>query len=140
LVLYPSIQANITFPLTGPKLACLPIASARNPEVGKGKDGISYLLAAKSAGILTPLTQEYESAILELTGIKHARGCPFVAGSIEMRALVTSCYCGPREQSGARRDPVDLSVRESAQRIALGRLRIMVCSSEEALPALDQSP
>jgi hypothetical protein len=26
------------------------------------------LLAAKSAGIWTPLTQEYESAILELTG------------------------------------------------------------------------
>jgi hypothetical protein len=67
LVLYPSIQANIPSPLTGRKLACLAIASARNPEVGKGKDGISYLLAAKSAGISTPLTQEYESAILELT-------------------------------------------------------------------------
>jgi hypothetical protein len=68
LVLYPSIQANIMSPLTGRKLACLAIASAQNPEVGKGKDGISYLLAAKSAGISTPLTQEYESAILELTG------------------------------------------------------------------------
>jgi hypothetical protein len=45
------------------------IASARNPEVGRGNDGISYLLAAKGAGISTPLTQEYEeSAILELTG------------------------------------------------------------------------
>ena len=68
LVLYPSIQANIPSPLTGRKLACLAIASAQNPEVGKGKDGISYLLAAKSAGISTPLTQDYESAILELTG------------------------------------------------------------------------
>jgi hypothetical protein len=68
LVLYPSIQANITSPLTGRKLACLAIASARNPAVGKGKDGISYLLAAKSAGIWTPLTQEYESAILALAG------------------------------------------------------------------------
>jgi hypothetical protein len=68
LVLYPSIQANIPSPLTGRKLACLAIASAQNPEVAKGKDGISYLLAAKRAGISTPLTQEYESAILELTG------------------------------------------------------------------------
>ena len=67
LVLYPSIQANIPSPLTGRKLACLAITSARNPEVAKGKDGISYLLAAKRAGISTPLTQEYESAILELT-------------------------------------------------------------------------
>jgi hypothetical protein len=54
--------------LTGRKLACLAIASAQNPEVAKGKDGISYLLAAKRAGISTPLTEEYESAILELTG------------------------------------------------------------------------
>ena len=34
------------------------------------------------------------------------------SGVIEIRALVTSCHRGPREQSGGQRDPVDLSVCE----------------------------
>jgi hypothetical protein len=37
---------------------------------------------------------------------------PFCRWVDKDAALVTSCHRGPREQSGARRDPVDLSVRE----------------------------
>jgi hypothetical protein len=53
---------------TSQQLAELAVTSARNPEVPEGMDGISYLLAAKKAGIITPLTADYERGILQLTG------------------------------------------------------------------------
>jgi hypothetical protein len=49
-------------------LAKLAVASARNGEVPEGNDGISYLLNAKKAGIVTPLSADYEKEILRLTG------------------------------------------------------------------------
>jgi hypothetical protein len=49
-------------------LAKLAVASARNREVPDGNDGISYLINAKKAGIVTPLSAGYETAILGLTG------------------------------------------------------------------------
>ncbi len=33
-----------------------------------GRDGISYLIAARRAGITTPLTEGYAAAILEMSG------------------------------------------------------------------------
>lgn len=67
LVLYTRIAANIPPPLTGQKLADLAIKSAKSPNVEKGRDGISYLINAKKAGIKTPLSPDYEAAVLELT-------------------------------------------------------------------------
>ncbi len=49
-------------------LAKLAVDSARNPEVPEGNDGISYLMNAKKAGIITPLSAAYEKEILTLTG------------------------------------------------------------------------
>jgi hypothetical protein len=49
-------------------LARLAVDSARNPEVPEGNDGISYLMNAKKAGIITPLSAGYEKEILALTG------------------------------------------------------------------------
>ena len=65
LVLYTLIAANIT-PLTVELLAGLAIESAC--QNGEGRDGISYLLAAKSNGIATPLSADYEAEILRRTG------------------------------------------------------------------------
>jgi hypothetical protein len=65
LVLCTRIGANIS-PLTGEILAKLAIQSAR--EAPPGKDGISYLINAMRAGILTPLTAAYEAAVLAETG------------------------------------------------------------------------
>ena len=53
---------------TAGQLAELAVGSARNPDVPAGMDGISYLLAAQRAGIVTPLTSAYEREILRLTG------------------------------------------------------------------------
>ena len=49
-------------------LARLAVDSARNREVPEGNDGISYLMNAKKAGIVTPLSADYEKEILKLTG------------------------------------------------------------------------
>ena len=65
LVLYTSIDANIS-PLTPGVLADLAIASVAEAQLGK--DGISYLIAAKANGIETPLSGAYESEILARTG------------------------------------------------------------------------
>jgi hypothetical protein len=53
---------------TPTQLAELAVKSARNPGVPEGMDGISYLMAAKKAGIRTPLSADYEKEILRMTG------------------------------------------------------------------------
>jgi hypothetical protein len=53
---------------TAKQLAELAIGSARSPEVPDGMDGITYLMNAKKAGIITPLTADYEKEILKQTG------------------------------------------------------------------------
>jgi hypothetical protein len=52
---------------TPTQLAEMAVGSARNPEVKEGMDGISYFMAAKKAGIKTPLSADYERAILRLS-------------------------------------------------------------------------
>ena len=47
-------------------LADLAVASAR--ELSDGRDGSSYLIAARASGIVTLLSPAYERAILEKTG------------------------------------------------------------------------
>jgi hypothetical protein len=49
-------------------LAGLAVKSAGNREVPDGNDGISYLMNAKNAGIVTPLSADYEKEVLKLTG------------------------------------------------------------------------
>jgi hypothetical protein len=49
-------------------LAKLAVDRARNPDVPEGNDGISYLINAKKAGIVTPLSGDYEKEILRLSG------------------------------------------------------------------------
>jgi hypothetical protein len=49
-------------------LARLAVDSARNRDVPEGNDGISYLMNAKKAGIVTPLSADYEKEILRVTG------------------------------------------------------------------------
>jgi hypothetical protein len=68
---------------TAKQLAELALASARNPEVPDGRDGISYLMAAKKAGVKTPLSADYEREILRMTGtasleeaLAKVRGAP----------------------------------------------------------------
>jgi hypothetical protein len=69
---------------TATQLAEMAVLSARNPEVAKkGMDGISYFMAAKKAGIKTPLSADYEREILRLShtdSLEHAlaklRGTP----------------------------------------------------------------
>jgi hypothetical protein len=39
-----------------------------------GRDGISYLINAMTAGIATPLTPEYERLILQTTGASNLTG------------------------------------------------------------------
>jgi hypothetical protein len=53
---------------TAKQLAELAIGSARSADVPDGMDGISYLMAAKKAGIATPLTADYEKEILKQSG------------------------------------------------------------------------
>jgi hypothetical protein len=65
-VLYTRIGANIS-PLTPDELARRAVASAQDTTVKAGNDGISYLINAKKHGIITPLTDAYERAILQLT-------------------------------------------------------------------------
>jgi hypothetical protein len=61
LVLSTRIGVNIE-PLTALRLAELAIGSAQT--VSDGKDGISYLIAAKSYGLVTALSPAYEAEIL----------------------------------------------------------------------------
>jgi hypothetical protein len=63
-VLYTAIGANVT-PLTPTRLAELAVTSVAKAKCGL--DGISYLIAAKSNGIVTPLSSAYEAEILRLT-------------------------------------------------------------------------
>ena len=63
-VIYANLCANIESP-TAEKIACLAICSAR--EELRGRDGISYLMNAKDAGIRTPLSDAYEAEILRQT-------------------------------------------------------------------------
>jgi len=64
IVLYTWIEANIN-PLNSKKLAELAISSARK-DAGGGEDGISYLIAAKNIGIVTPLMIDYENEIFKI--------------------------------------------------------------------------
>lgn len=65
-VIYTSIGANIEG-LSAAKLATLAICSARARN--DGRDGISYLINTKKAGIRTPLSDDYETKIKRLTGV-----------------------------------------------------------------------
>jgi len=63
IVLYTWIRANIE-PLNPKKLAELAIKSAKSDAGSRHEDGISYLIAVKKAGIVTPLMSNYEKEIL----------------------------------------------------------------------------
>lgn len=65
VVLYTEIAANIE-PLTAKMLAGLAIESVGRSE--PGRDGVSYLIAAKGNGIRTPLSVDYEAEILRQSG------------------------------------------------------------------------
>ena len=65
VVVYTKIAATIS-PLTSGRLAELAINSVA--RTGAGRDGISYLMAAKHHGIVTALSPEYEAEILRKTG------------------------------------------------------------------------
>ena len=65
VVLYTQIAATIKH-LTAEKLADLAIASVAKAD--SGRDGISYLIAAKESGIITALSPSYEEEILRKTG------------------------------------------------------------------------
>lgn len=67
IVLYTSIQPNIDG-LTPRELAGRAIDSVGKTE--RGRDGISYLINAKSNGIRTPLMQGYEEEIKKQTRAK----------------------------------------------------------------------
>lgn len=67
LVLTTKIDSNIS-PLTARQLAELAIDSARAKAGSERRDGISYLLNAKKAGIVTPLMESYEQEVLRQTG------------------------------------------------------------------------
>lgn len=49
-------------------LAVALFESVRDNEVNPGRDGITYLIHAMAAGIKTPLTQDYQVAVLQQTG------------------------------------------------------------------------
>lgn len=68
IVLAVRIPPNIE-PLTGDELAARAILSARSKFGLDRKDGISYLLGARDAGIETPLRPSYESTILRTLGV-----------------------------------------------------------------------
>ena len=53
---------------TAKQLAEFAVTSAGNRSVPDGRDGISYLISAKKAGISTPLMPDYEKEILRITG------------------------------------------------------------------------
>lgn len=53
---------------TATQLAKLAVLSAQNDEVPTELNGISYLNAAKKAGLMTPLLPNYEAEVLKLSG------------------------------------------------------------------------
>jgi hypothetical protein len=65
IVLYTEIAANIE-PLNAERLACLAVESVSKAKAGR--DGISYLVAAKRYGITTALSPDYEVEILRIIG------------------------------------------------------------------------
>jgi hypothetical protein len=67
-VLVVRIPPNIE-PLNGEELASRAILSADTKFGLNRKDGISYLIGARDAGIETPLRRDYESAILRKLGV-----------------------------------------------------------------------
>lgn len=69
-VLYARIPSNIKN-LTPQRLAELATTSARCEAGTQERDGISYLIAAKRNGIITPLMFEYEKEILQQTKTKN---------------------------------------------------------------------
>ncbi len=56
---------------TPARLGKLAVDSARNPDVPEGNDGISYLVNAKKAGIITPLSAGYERRSWRLPARPH---------------------------------------------------------------------
>jgi hypothetical protein len=71
--LYTALQANIQ-PLTAAELAELAVRSRAAPAGAERRDGISYLQQQKSRGLTTPLTPDYEKAVLERTGARDLAG------------------------------------------------------------------
>jgi hypothetical protein len=67
-VVYTSIPPNVGL-VSGAILATLAIKSILSEAGEKGLDGVRYLMAAKRNGIITPLTDEYESEILKYCGV-----------------------------------------------------------------------
>ena len=67
VVFHAALRANIEEP-TPEMLARLAIDSAAAPSGAVARDGISYLMAAKQSGIVTPLMADYEREILRQTG------------------------------------------------------------------------
>jgi len=67
LVLAAFFPATIEHP-TPTLLAELAIQSAQDCTVQSGRDGISYLIEVKCYGIVTPLSPNYETEILRITG------------------------------------------------------------------------
>jgi cation transport regulator ChaC len=99
-VLYTHIGANIA-PLTADELARRAIASAQSPTLADGEDGISYLARVMAQGIATPLTYEYQQAILQRTQTTNlAEAIEFARATREARAdnaaVGTTPSAGPR--------------------------------------------
>lgn len=67
VVFHAALRANIAEP-TPELLARLAIASAGAAAGRAARDGISYLMAAKQSGIVTPLMAGYEREVLRQTG------------------------------------------------------------------------
>jgi len=75
--LFTQIGSNITPPRLPEKLAALAVQSAVPWSSEPDKDGVSYLLSVKKAGIQTPLMRRYEKAILKMVGAKNLKEALF---------------------------------------------------------------
>lgn len=80
LVLYTRIGANIK-DRRPERLGDLAVRSAKADSGARRRDGISYLIRAKEAGISTPLMPAYERAILSLCGVTSLDDAWLVARS-----------------------------------------------------------
>ena len=67
IVIYTSIRSNIES-VTANELSNLAIESVKKEAGRNKKDGISYLISVKRQGIVTPLMEAYEKAILDKMG------------------------------------------------------------------------
>jgi hypothetical protein len=65
--IYSAWPSNIPHP-TAEKLSALAIASARRDAGAERRDGISYLADALDRGLETPLSPDYQAAVLAATG------------------------------------------------------------------------